>query len=41
MRGIDFEIETKDPWLIEADGEYLGRTPLRGQVLPGVIDIKI
>ena len=41
MRGIDFEIETKDPWPIEADGEYLGRTPLRGQVLPGVIDIKI
>jgi YegS/Rv2252/BmrU family lipid kinase len=41
MRGADFEIETKDPWPIEADGEYLGRTPVHGHVLPGALDIKI
>ncbi|NNL96856.1 MAG: YegS/Rv2252/BmrU family lipid kinase [Acidimicrobiia bacterium] len=41
LRGPDFEIETKDPWPVEADGEYLGRTPVRGHVLPGAIDIKI
>lgn len=41
MRGGDFEIETKDPWPVEADGEYLGLTPVRGHMLPGAIDIKI
>ncbi len=41
MRGTEFEIETKDPWPIEADGEYLGLTPVRGRMLPGAIDIKI
>lgn len=41
LRGTDFSIETKDPWPVEADGEYLGLTPLRGRVLPGAIDIKI
>ncbi|NNC91968.1 MAG: diacylglycerol kinase family lipid kinase [Acidimicrobiia bacterium] len=41
LRGAVFSIETKDPWPVEADGEYLGLTPLRGRVLPGAIDIKI
>jgi YegS/Rv2252/BmrU family lipid kinase len=41
LRGADFSIETKDPWPVEVDGEYLGLTPLRGRVLPGAIDIKI
>jgi YegS/Rv2252/BmrU family lipid kinase len=41
LRGADFSIETKDPWPVEADGEYLGLTPLQGRVLPGAIDIKI
>jgi YegS/Rv2252/BmrU family lipid kinase len=41
MRGADFEIETKDPWPVEADGEYLGLTPVRGRILPGAVDIKI
>lgn len=41
MQGADFEIEAKDPWPVEADGEYLGLTPVRGHMLPGAIDIKI
>ena len=41
MRGADFEIETKDPWPVEADGEYLGRTPVHGRMVPAAIDIKI
>jgi YegS/Rv2252/BmrU family lipid kinase len=41
LRGAEFSIETKDPWPVEMDGEYLGLTPLRGWVLPGAIDIKI
>jgi YegS/Rv2252/BmrU family lipid kinase len=41
LRGAEFSLEAKDPWPIEADGEYLGLTPLRGRVLPGAIDIKI
>jgi len=41
MRGAEFEIETKDPWPVEADGEYLGLTPVRGRILPGAVDIKI
>ena len=41
LRGAGFSIETKDPWPVEADGEYLGLTPFRGRVLPGAIDIKI
>lgn len=41
LRGAEFAIETRDPWPVEADGEYLGLTPVRGRVLPGALDIKI
>ncbi len=41
LRGPEFSLEANDPWPVEADGEYLGVTPLRGRVLHGVIDIKI
>ncbi|MGI9649452.1 MAG: diacylglycerol/lipid kinase family protein, partial [Acidimicrobiia bacterium] len=41
LGGVEFSLETKDPWPVEADGEYLGLTPLSGRVLPAVIDIKI
>jgi YegS/Rv2252/BmrU family lipid kinase len=41
LRGREFSLETKDPWPVEADGEYLGLTPLTGRVLPGALDIKI
>jgi len=41
LRGREFLLETKDPWPVEADGEYLGLTPLSGRVLPGALDIKI
>lgn len=41
LRGVEFSVETDDAWPVEADGELLGSTPLRGRVLPGAIDIKI
>ena len=41
FRGVEFSLTTVDPWPVEADGEYLGRTPITGRILPGVIDIKI
>ncbi len=41
LRGSEFALETGDPWPVEADGEYLGMTPVRGRVLPGALRIKI
>jgi YegS/Rv2252/BmrU family lipid kinase len=41
LRGVEFSLTTKDPWPVEADGDYLGLTPVRGRILPGAIDIKI
>lgn len=41
LRGVEFALDTRDPWPVEADGEYLGMTPLTGRVLPGAIDVKI
>lgn len=41
LRGVNFSIDTDEPWPVEADGEYLGSTPLAGRVLPAAIDIKI
>jgi diacylglycerol kinase (ATP) len=41
LRGIEFSLTTEHPWPVEADGEYLGLTPVRGRILPGAIDIKI
>lgn len=36
-----FEISTDVPWPIEADGDYLGNTPVRGRVVPAALRLKI
>ena len=41
LRGMTFSLATAVPWPVEADGEYLGTTPVTGQVLPAALDIKI
>lgn len=41
FRGPEFLLTTDEPWPVEADGEYLGHTPLRGRVIPGAIALKI
>ncbi|MDX1468426.1 MAG: YegS/Rv2252/BmrU family lipid kinase [Acidimicrobiia bacterium] len=37
----EFSIETEHSWPIEADGDWLGNTPVRGRVVPGAIRLKI
>ncbi|MFO7549373.1 MAG: diacylglycerol kinase family protein [Acidimicrobiia bacterium] len=34
-------LETSIPWPVEADGDYLGRTPVEVGVLPGALRLKI
>lgn len=41
LRGATFSLETAAPWPVEADGEFLGMTPVRGRVLPAALDVKI
>ena len=41
LRGVEFSLTTAHPWPVEADGEFLGHTPVSGRILPGAIDIKI
>lgn len=36
-----FSVETDRPWPVEADGDHLGNTPLRGRVLPAALRLKI
>jgi diacylglycerol kinase (ATP) len=36
-----FEIETEHRWPLEADGDFIGNTPVRGRVLPGALRLKI
>ena len=36
-----FEIETEVPWPVEADGDYLGNTPVSGRVVPAALRLKI
>jgi YegS/Rv2252/BmrU family lipid kinase len=36
-----FEIETDVPWPVEADGDYLGNTPVSGRVVPAALRLKI
>lgn len=36
-----FRLETRVEWPIEADGEYIGNTPVEGRVLPAAINLKI
>lgn len=36
-----FEIETDIPWPLEADGDYIGNTPVSGRVVPAALRLKI
>lgn len=36
-----FRLEVERDWPVEADGDYLGPTPIEGRVLPGAITLKI
>jgi len=36
-----FKIETDVPWPVEADGDYLGNTPVSGRVIPAALRLKI
>jgi diacylglycerol kinase (ATP) len=36
-----FEITTSVPWPLEADGDYVGNTPVSGLVLPAALRLKI
>ncbi len=41
MSAGEFTLRTDPAWPIEADGEYLGAGAVTGDVLPGVLDVKI
>lgn len=36
-----FQIDTEHRWPLEADGDFIGYTPVRGQVTPGALRLKI
>lgn len=36
-----FSIETDVPWPLEADGDYVGNTPVSGRVVPAALHLKI
>jgi diacylglycerol kinase (ATP) len=38
---MGFELKTSHPWPIEADGDLVGNTPVKGSVLPLALDLKI
>jgi YegS/Rv2252/BmrU family lipid kinase len=37
----EFRVTTDIPWPIEADGDYIGNTPVSGRVLPAALRLKI
>jgi YegS/Rv2252/BmrU family lipid kinase len=37
----EYLIETDVPWPVEADGDLVGMTPVRGRVIPGAVRLKI
>lgn len=37
----EFSIETDPLWPVEADGDYLGNTPMKGRVVPAALRLKI
>jgi len=37
----EFTLEAEPPWPVEADGEYLGNTPISGRVVRGAISLKL
>ncbi len=36
-----FRLETRRPWPVEIDGDYVGETPVDGVILEGAIDLRI
>jgi diacylglycerol kinase (ATP) len=36
-----YTIETKVPWPLEADGDFIGNTPVKGRVVPAALTLKI
>lgn len=36
-----FRLEVDRPWPVEVDGDLVGRTPVEGRVLPGLMELKI
>jgi diacylglycerol kinase (ATP) len=36
-----FEIRSDRPWPLEADGDFVGNTPVTGRVLPAALRLKI
>lgn len=41
FRAATFSVETDIPWPLEADGDYIGNTPVSGRVLPAALRLKI
>lgn len=41
FRAASFSIETDVPWPLEADGDYIGNTPVTGRVVPAALRLKI
>lgn len=41
FKAARFEIETDIPWPLEADGDYVGNTPVSGRVLSAALRLKI
>ncbi len=41
FRAATFSVETDIPWPLEADGDYIGNTPVSGRVHPAALRLKI
>lgn len=41
FRAATFKVETDIPWPLEADGDFIGNTPLTGRVVPAALRLKI
>lgn len=39
--GGTFSLETEPGWPVEADGEYVGTTPITGEIVPGALEVMI
>lgn len=39
--GPEFRLVTQPPWPVEADGEYVGSTPIEGKIIPGALEVMI
>lgn len=41
FRAATFKVETDIPWPLEADGDFVGNTPVSGRVVPAALRLKI